>query len=63
MYDILALTFSDVKTLKAVSLDVPQTTELLFKLNESGFSLPTDVISIEETAEVIYKAVKNLEEK
>jgi len=54
--------FSDVKTLKSVSLDVPQTTELLFKLNESGFSLPTDVISIEETANAIYNAVKNLEE-
>lgn len=55
--------FSDVKTLKSVSLDVPQTTELLFKLNESGFCLPTDVISIEETANVIYNAVANLEEK
>lgn len=55
--------FSDVKMLKSVSLDVPQTTELLFKLNQTGFNLPTDVISIEETANAILKAVKNTEEE
>lgn len=55
--------FSDVKMLKSVSLDVPQTTELLYKLNQSNFNLPTDVISIEETANVIFEAVKNMEEK
>lgn len=55
--------FSDIDMLKSVSLDVPQTTELLYKLNQAGFSLPTDVISIEETANAIFESVKNLEEK
>lgn len=49
--------FSDVKMLKSVSLDVPQTTELLFKLNQNNFNLPTDVISIEETANAIFDAL------
>ena len=46
--------FSDVKTLKEVGLDVPQTTELLYKLNLNGFSVPTNIISISETANAIY---------
>lgn len=49
--------FSDIKTLKAVSLDVPQTTELLYTLNENGFCVPCDVISVDETAEAIFKAL------
>lgn len=46
--------FSDVKTLKEVGLDVPQTTELLYKLKINGLNVPTNVISIEETADVIF---------
>ena len=49
--------FSDIKTLKAVSLDVPQTTELLYTLNENGFCISCDVISVDETAEAIFKAL------
>ena len=55
--------FSNARLLKSVSLDVPQTTELLLRLNENGLKLDTSVISIEETACAIYNAVKNLEEK
>ncbi|MBE6732677.1 MAG: energy-coupling factor transporter ATPase [Ruminococcaceae bacterium] len=55
--------FSNAGLLKSVSLDVPQTTELLLRLNENGLKVPTSVISIEETANVIYNAVANLEEK
>jgi len=46
--------FSDVKTLKEVGLDVPQTTELLYKLKMNNFNVNTDVISVEETADAIY---------
>ncbi len=53
--------FSDVKTLKDVGLDVPQTTELLFALKNAGFSVSTKVISIEEAAQEIYTAL-HLEE-
>lgn len=45
--------FKDVALLKSVGLDVPQTTELLYALNNSGIAVPTDVLSIEETARII----------
>lgn len=53
--------FSDVERLKAIGLDVPQTTELLYALQKSGFSVNTDVLSIEEAADEIIKAL-HLEE-
>ncbi|MBO5358461.1 MAG: ATP-binding cassette domain-containing protein, partial [Clostridia bacterium] len=45
--------FKNVSMLKSVGLDVPQTTELLYALNQNGISVPTDVLSIEETANAI----------
>ena len=54
--------FSNVGMLKSVSLDVPQTTELLYKLSQNNFNVSTDVISIEEAANEILNAVNNLEE-
>lgn len=53
--------FSNVEQLKAVGLDVPQTTELLYSLKQSGFNIKTNVISIKETANEIIKAL-HLEE-
>lgn len=52
--------FKNVEQLKSVGLTVPQTTELLYMLNKSGFTVETDVISIEETAS---KIAFHLEEK
>ena len=52
--------FKNVKQLKEVGLDVPQTTELLYELSLNGFNTQTNIISIEETAEEIISA---LEEK
>ena len=54
--------FSDIKTLKEAGLDVPQTTEILYKLSQNGISISTDAISVEETAERIISAL-HLEEK
>ena len=54
--------FSDIKLLKSVGLDVPQTTELLYGLKEKGAGINTNIISIEETADEIIKAF-HLEEK
>ena len=54
--------FKNVELLKSVGLDVPQTTELLYELQKNGFDVKTDVISIEETAEMI-KSALHLEEK
>lgn len=53
--------FSNIKLLKEVGLDVPQTTELLYRLKESGMNISTNVISIEESAQKIYDAI-HLEE-
>ena len=53
--------FSDIKLLKEVGLDVPQTTELLYRLRLGGLDISTDVISIEESAQKIYDAI-HLEE-
>lgn len=49
--------FSNIKLLKEVGLDVPQTTELLYRLSSSGMNISTDVISIEESAKKIYDAI------
>lgn len=46
--------FSDITLLKKVGLDVPQTTELLYRLKQGGLNISTDVISVEETAQKIY---------
>ena len=54
--------FSDIKVLTDAGLDVPQTTELLYKLKQNGISISTDAISVEETAARITAAL-HLEEK
>lgn len=53
--------FSDIKMLKNAGLDVPQSTELLYKLKKSGINVNTNAISIEEAADEIYRAL-HLEE-
>ena len=49
--------FKNVEKLKAVGLDVPQTTELLYELKLQGFDINTNIISIEEAAEEIKSAL------
>lgn len=53
--------FTNIKLLKDAGLDVPQTTELLYRLKQKGLNVTTDVISIEESATKIYNAI-HLEE-
>lgn len=45
--------FAQVERLKAVGLDVPQTTELVYLLRKEGFDLPADVLSCEECAQAL----------
>ena len=49
--------FKNVRLLKSVGLDVPQTTELLFELQKAGFNISTNKISIKEAAEEIISAL------
>ena len=45
--------FSKADVLKAMQLEVPQPTELCHVLRREGFSLPTDVLTIEECVEAL----------
>ncbi len=49
--------FRQVEKLRETGLDVPETVELLYELNQNGFHLPLDALSIEECAQVIRMAV------
>ncbi len=53
--------FKNVEKLKQVGLDVPQATELLYELSKNGFRVKTNIISIEEAANEIKRAL-HLEE-
>ena len=47
--------FSQVDWVKSLALDVPQTSDLMHQLNQHGYNLPTDAISIDECAAQLYK--------
>ncbi len=47
--------FSQVQRLKDARLTVPETTQLLYELNQNGFDFSLDSLSVEECAQVIYK--------
>lgn len=47
--------FKNVSRMKELSLDVPQVTELSFRLRESGIKMPEDILTIEEMTEEISK--------
>lgn len=50
--------FSQVELLQGVGLTVPETTELIFALNQEGWNLPLDALSVEECAQAILAAVR-----
>jgi energy-coupling factor transport system ATP-binding protein len=49
--------FSQVDALRATGLDVPETVELMYELNQCGFQLPLDALSVDECAQAIYMAL------
>lgn len=50
--------FSHAEELKGFGLDVPQVTELTHNLIEMGYEIPSDIISIDECADVLIKYLK-----
>ncbi len=50
--------FSDPEPLWQVGLDVPQTTEVLYRLKKDGYDVPLDVFDPEECAAILAKALK-----
>ena len=51
--------FLDMETLRKAGLDVPETTALLNELNNEGFNLPLDALTVDDCAEAIYRALSN----
>jgi len=50
--------FSQVEMLHKIGLAAPDTVELCWELNQNGFSLPLDKLSIEDCAQALYDCVK-----
>ena len=50
--------FSKVELLKKHRLDVPQATELIYRLRGCGFDLPEGILNEEDCAEAIYRCIK-----
>ena len=49
--------FADVEAMRSAGLSVPETTQLIYELNKSGFSLPLSALSVEECAQSIFSAL------
>lgn len=47
--------FSQVEKLKAIGLDVPQVTELVWELRREGFDISSEIISEDECVEALYR--------
>ena len=50
--------FSQVELLRNVGLTVPETTELMYELNQEGWALPLDALSVEDCAQAIFASVQ-----
>ena len=50
--------FARIELLHELGLAAPETVELCYRLNRSGFDLPLDCLEDDECAEVLYNAVK-----
>ncbi len=55
--DVPKRVFSQVELLRKVGLTVPETTDLMYELNQLGWSLPLEALSVEECAQAIYQAL------
>jgi energy-coupling factor transport system ATP-binding protein len=55
--------FSHRDELHSMGLDVPPVTEMMFKINQSGSSVRTDIFSVDDAADEIYRYLKEKEEK
>ena len=51
--------FSKVDEVKAIGLDVPQSTYLAYMLSKNGFNLPVDILNTEDCVSKIIKELEN----
>ena len=54
--------FGKIGLLQKIGMQLPQITELLIKLKESGFPVRTDVVNMEDTLEQIQSIVCKIED-
>ncbi len=54
--------FSEVKRMKELGLDVPQTTELLYELSKCGVPVNYDILTVEECADELMKVLGGAKE-
>ena len=45
--------FSQVETIKEIGLDVPQMTELAYRLRQEGLEVPADILTVEEMVDAL----------
>ena len=57
--DVPGKVFSHVEEIKKIGLDIPQVTELLYRLQNMGIDFPDGVTDIREGAELILKHLKS----
>jgi energy-coupling factor transport system ATP-binding protein len=50
--------FKNVEILRETGLDVPETVSLMYELNQHGFNLSLEALSVEECAQEIYSSLK-----
>ena len=58
--DVPRKVFSKVELLKELGLDVPQVTELVYELNQSGINIDYDVLTVSECADKIMDYVRSV---
>lgn len=56
--DVPKKVFSEVEKIKEIGLDVPQVTELLYRLRNMGIDMPEDIITVEECKRVLLEKLK-----
>lgn len=59
MDDVPEKVFADVEGIKAIGLDVPQVTELVYELKKKGFPIDGNALTIEEAKELLTPFVKS----
>lgn len=50
--------FAQQPLLKSVGLDVPQTEQLLLRLKQDGFDVPTDALTVEQCAQALLRCIQ-----
>ena len=56
--DTPQMAFANVALLKSIGLDVPQVTELMFRLRRNGVKVRHDLLTVDECAQELIREIK-----